>query len=56
MAFESSGVQKDWRSPVIVPLYMGKRERTAFINYRSASLLSVVVKVYTGFLAEKGFA
>ena len=31
MAFEGGVVPEDWRSPVIVPLYKGKSERTEYI-------------------------
>ena len=46
MVFESDVVLEDWRYAVIVPLYMGKRERTECNNYRGISLLSVVGKIY----------
>ena len=52
MAFESCIVPEDWRSPVIVPLYKGKGERTEWKNYRSISL-SVVEKIYAGTLEDK---
>ena len=54
MPFESSIVPKDWRSAAIVPLYKGKGERTACINYRSISLLSEVGKIYAGILVTEG--
>ena len=34
IAFENGVVPEDWRSPVIVPLYKGKGERTECQNYR----------------------
>ena len=49
MAFESGGVPEDWRSPVTVPLYKGKGERTECKNY----LLSVVGKISAGILVDK---
>ena len=30
MAFESGGVPEDWRSPIIIPLYKDKREKTEY--------------------------
>ena len=45
IAFESSVVPEDWRSAVIVPLYMSKGESTKFKNYRGISLLSMVGKL-----------
>ena len=53
MAFESGVVPEDWRSPVIVPLYKGKRERTEYKNYRSISVLSVVGKIYAGIIVDR---
>ena len=50
MAFESGGVPDDWRSPVTVPLYKDKGERTECKNYKSISLLSGVGKIYVGIL------
>ena len=42
-AFHMCGFEnEDWRSAVIVPLYMGKGERTERKNYRSISLLSMI--------------
>ena len=46
MAFESSGMPEEWRSAVIVPLYLSKRKRTECMNYRGISLLSMVGKIY----------
>ena len=53
MAFENDTVLEDCRSAVIVPLYMGKSERTECKNYRSFSL-SVVGKIYVETLVDKG--
>ena len=46
MAFESGVVPEDWRSAVIIPLYMGKGERAECKNYSDISLLSVFQKIY----------
>ena len=53
MAFESGVVLENWRSAVIIPLYMGKGEKTECSNNRGISLLSVVGKIYAGILADK---
>ena len=53
MAFESDVVPKDWRSPVIVPLYKGKGEKSEYKNYRGISLLSVVRKIHVEILVER---
>ena len=50
MAFESGVVPEDWRSPVIVPLYKGKGERTECKKNRGISLLNVVGKIYARIL------
>ena len=52
MAFESSVVSEDCRFAVIVPLYIGKTERTECKNYGGISLLSVVGKIYVGILVD----
>ena len=49
MSFES-GVPKDWRSAVIVPLYKVKGGRNKCKNYRGISLLSLCGKIYAGIL------
>ena len=41
-------VPKDWRSAMIVPLYIGEQERTECKNYRGISLLSMVKKCMQG--------
>ena len=53
MAFESGGVQEDWKSVVIVPLYKGEEERTECSNYRGISLQNVVGKIYSGILVDR---
>ena len=55
MAFENSGVPKDWRSAVLVPLYKGKGERTEYKNYRDIRLLNMVEKmyIYAGILVDR---
>ena len=53
IAFESGVVREDWRSTLVVRLYKGKGERTVCINYRGISLLSVVGKIYLGFLVDR---
>ena len=53
MDFESGGMLEDWRSAVIIPLYMGKGERTECSNYRGINLLCVVVKIYAGILVGR---
>ena len=52
-AFESSVVTAEWRSTMIVSLYMGKGERTECISYRGNSLLSVAGKIYAGILVDR---
>ena len=48
MAFGCGVVPKDWRSAMIVPLYIGEQERTECKNYRGISLLSMVKKCMQG--------
>ena len=50
MDSESGVMLEDWRSAVTVPLYKGKRKKSGCSNYRGISLLSVVVKIYSGIL------
>ena len=52
MTFESSVVPEDWKSVVIVPLYMGKGKWTKCRNYRGINLLSAVLKIYVGLLVD----
>ena len=52
MAFESGVVPEEWRPSVIVPLYKGKGERTAWKNYKGISL-SVVGKIYAGISLDR---
>ena len=37
---------------MIVALYKGKEERNEYKNYRGISLLSVIGKIYAGFLID----
>ena len=53
MAFESGVVPDDWRAAVIVPLYMGKGERSECKNYRGISRFSGVGKIYAGILVYR---
>ena len=53
MSLESGVVPKDWRSAVIVLLYMGKGKGNEFKNYRGISLLNVVGKIYVGILVGR---
>ena len=53
MAFESGVVPENWKSAVIVPLYMGKGEWTECKYYRGISLLSAVRKIYAGILVGR---
>ena len=46
-------VSEDWRPNVIVPLYMGKGERTEYSNYRGTSLLSMVGKICAGIIVDR---
>ena len=43
----------DMRSNVIVPLYMGKEERTECKNYRGLRLLSMGGKIDAGVLVDR---
>ena len=43
---------EEWKSAVFVPLYKGKGERTECRNYRGTSMLSMVVKIYSGILVD----
>ena len=52
MSFEIDVVPEDWRSPVMILLYEGKRERRECKNYRDISLLSMVQKVYSEILVD----
>ena len=52
MAFESGILSKDWRSAVIFTLYKDRGKRTECKNYRGFSLLSVVIKIYTGIIVD----
>ena len=49
MAFESGGVPEDWRSPIIIPLYKGKREKTEY------NFIHAVRKIYAEILVDKEF-
>ena len=53
MALVSGVVPEDWRSTVIITLYMGNGERTECSNYRGITLLSVVRKIYEGILVDR---
>ena len=51
-AFES-GLNPDWRFPVIDLLYKGKEKRIKCKNYRYISILERIGKLYGGLLVER---
>ena len=53
MAYEGGVVPEDWRSAVIIPLYMGKGGRNECKNYGGISLLSLVGKIYSGIQIDR---
>ena len=53
MAFESGVVLEDKRSAVIASMYKGKGERNECKNYIGIHFLSVVGKIYAGFLVDR---
>ncbi|VDP91758.1 unnamed protein product [Echinostoma caproni] len=48
----SATLPADWTTAEVVPIHKGG-SRAAALNYRPASLLSVVLKTFEGFLREK---
>ena len=53
MALESGVVPEDWISAVLVPLYIGKEERTECISYKGISFLIVFGIIYAGILVDR---
>ncbi len=54
LAWERGSVPEDWKTEIIVPLYKGKMERGVCRNYRGICLLSVVGKVFSKIVIDRG--
>ena len=46
-------VPNDWMRAIIVPIYMGKGDRTECKNHRGINLFSILLKVHERILTEK---